>query len=165
MIITLTHNYKPHSEHEHNPGAANARGRVEAQELLGHEFRALHKAVHTNIVTLIGVVLDHPEWLCLLMECADRGSLRRVLDESVEEIVGQPQVQLRLVRDIVAGMAYLHAHKPSPILHRDLKSDNVLLFSNARWDETFLIAKVTYFGAYYCASRMHSPCSYMRLPR
>ena len=127
-------------------GAANTRGHAEVQELLGREFHALQKAVHANIVKMVGVVLDHPGWMCLLMEYADRGSLRGLLDESPEEIVGEPQVQLGIVRDVVAGMAYLHAQQPKPILHRDLKSDNILLVSCERWEDTFLIAKVADFG-------------------
>ena len=32
--------------------------------------------------------------------------------------------------DVVCGMEYLHAFLPHPILHRDLKSGNVMLWKN-----------------------------------
>lgn len=41
--------------------------------------------------------------------------------------------------DICKGMAYLHANKPKPLLHRDLTSHNILLDRN-------LITKVADFG-------------------
>jgi serine/threonine protein kinase len=44
-----------------------------------------------------------------------------------------------ITTDICKGMAYLHANKPKPLLHRDLTSHNILLDRN-------LITKVADFG-------------------
>jgi serine/threonine protein kinase len=33
----------------------------------------------------------------------------------------------RVVQRIALGLAYLHSQQPAPILHRDLKSSNVLI--------------------------------------
>ena len=81
---------------------------VDVDELLRREFRALSHLSHHNIVQLIGVVIDHPEWVALLVELADRGSLRHMLDVSSEEVVDQPTVQMSLALDMASGLAYLH---------------------------------------------------------
>ena len=36
--------------------------------------------------------------------------------------------QRQLLRGIATGMAFLHAQTPRPLLHHDLKSDNVLVW-------------------------------------
>ena len=56
----------------------DARSEVEGE--LVREFRALSKVAHENVVHLLGVVRDDPSYVCLLMELADYGSLRQMLD-------------------------------------------------------------------------------------
>jgi hypothetical protein len=116
--------------------------RTTVEKHLRTEFRALAPLQHPNIVRIIGVVLDNPEWVCMLMELANRGSLRQLLDETPEAVTAHPKVQLSITRDIVNGMAYLHAHQPKPILHHDIKSANVLLHQEGG----DLVAKLADFG-------------------
>ena len=116
------------------------------QDCLVREFRALRKASHVNIVQLLGVAIDHPEWVCLIMELADRGSLRHVLDASPTEVVRNLPVQICLAHDIASGLAFCHALKPQPILHHDIKSANILLFSADELGAPRLTAKVADFG-------------------
>ena len=59
-----------HASHQRS---AAREARLEVEQELQREFRALSKASHVNIVQLLGVVLDHPDWTCLLMELADQG--------------------------------------------------------------------------------------------
>ena len=120
------------------PGAA----RQEIDQVLCREANALRKLKHPNIVRLMGIVRDDPTCLCLLMELAGRGSLRQLLDNNRGEVVNRPEVQLGIACDIASGMAYLHSQKP-PILHRDLKSANVLL---AVVGQARLTAKLGDFG-------------------
>ena len=47
---------------------------------------------------------------------------------------------IKVLLDVAKGMAYLHSLKPSPLLHRDMKSGNILVTAN--W-----IGKVADFGA------------------
>ena len=88
---------------------------------------APHAIIHPNVVRVLGVILDHPNFLAMVMELADLGSLRQMLDDDGERIRSQPALQLSIAHDICAGMAHLHAKKPKPIMHNDLKSSNILL--------------------------------------
>jgi serine/threonine protein kinase len=76
---------------------------------------------HKHIVQLYGVVLS-PKY-CIVMEFMAKGSLHQVL-HSTEPLSWRLRYKIGL--DISKGLSYLHSrHKP--ILHRDLKSANVLL--------------------------------------
>ncbi|XP_035213319.1 mitogen-activated protein kinase kinase kinase 11-like isoform X2 [Stegodyphus dumicola] len=77
---------------------------------------------HPNIVTLKGVCLEEPN-LCLVMEYARGGPLNRVL--SGRKI--PPDVLVNWAIQIARGMNYLHYEAPVSLIHRDLKSSNVLL--------------------------------------
>ena len=80
------------------------------------------------------------------MEMADCGSLRQMLDTSPETIVGQLQTQLRIVINIASALAHCHSMTPHPLLHHDIKSANVLLFSKDEQGKANLTAKVSDFG-------------------
>ena len=69
--------------------------------------------------------------VAMVMELADLGSLRQMLDDDGERISGASRAwQLSIAHDICAGMAHLHAKKPKPIMHNDLKSATILLCSS-----------------------------------
>jgi len=119
--------------------------RMDVENALAREFKALFKVDHANIVQLMGVVLDHDEWVCLLMELADKGSLRQLLDASPEMIIGNQSVQLSIALDIASGLAHCHEFKP-PLLHHDIKSANVLIFDAAGSAGGGLVAKLSDFG-------------------
>ena len=74
------------------------------------EFRALKEVQHPNIVQLIGVCVDDPKSVSLLMELAPLGSLRSLLNSRASEVVGILSTQRQLLHGIAAGMACLHAH-------------------------------------------------------
>lgn len=87
---------------------------------------------HTNVVRIFGVCLDAGH-TCVLMEFASNGTVRDMLNRAQKEDAPLPTYALfGLMRDIVLGMRHAHAHKPNPILHRDLKAANILLDDNHR---------------------------------
>ena len=88
------------------------------------EARALKEAQHENVIRLEGICVDDPQRLGVLMEYAEQGTLRQVLDTN--KTMGRTD-RRRLSRGILRGLAMLHAHKPRPILHGDLKATNVLV--------------------------------------
>ncbi|XP_041108791.1 mitogen-activated protein kinase kinase kinase 21-like [Polyodon spathula] len=77
---------------------------------------------HPNIIQLEGVCLQEPN-LCLVMEYARGGTLNRAL-------AGRripPHILVNWAVQIARGMHYLHEESVVPIIHRDLKSSNILL--------------------------------------
>ena len=86
---------------------------------------------HPNIVSLFGICFE-PEF-CIVMEFMNGGALYNLL-HSDEEL--NWQLRWRMALDIGQGLAYLHEEN---IIHRDLKSLNVLLDNEKR-------AKLTDFG-------------------
>ncbi|NXF78078.1 M3K11 kinase, partial [Sclerurus mexicanus] len=88
---------------------------------LRREARLYARLRHPNVVALRAVCLEPPH-LCLVMEFAAGGPLSRAL-------AGRrvpPAVLLDWARQVARGMRYLHAGTPVPLIHRDLKSSNVL---------------------------------------
>lgn len=71
---------------------------------LRRELRAIASGLHhPNIVTLRGVVVEDPTYVCLLMELCDRGCLRDLLDDAPATVTEQPAVALSLAHDIASG--------------------------------------------------------------
>ena len=78
---------------------------------------------HPNIVGFIGAVTE-PSNLCILTHFCNRGSLADLLLEGTVDMNFHMKLQCAL--DAAMGMLYLHNSNPV-ILHRDLKSDNLLV--------------------------------------
>ncbi|XP_065214283.1 mitogen-activated protein kinase kinase kinase 11 isoform X2 [Planococcus citri] len=97
---------------------------------------------HENIVHLLGVSLEFPN-LCLIMEYCRGGALNRIL--AGRKI--RPDVLLDWAIQIARGMDYLHNRARIPVIHRDLKSSNVLLKEPIENDDLqFKTLKITDFG-------------------
>ncbi|KAL1138403.1 hypothetical protein AAG570_008467 [Ranatra chinensis] len=114
---------------------------------------------HENIVSLMGVCLKMPN-LCLVMEYARGGSLNRVL--AGKKI--RPNVLVDWAIQIARGMNYLHDGALISLIHRDLKSSNVLLAEAIDGDDfQFKTLKITDFGLareVYRTTRMSAAGTY-----
>ncbi|KAL6431371.1 hypothetical protein ACFW04_007183 [Cataglyphis niger] len=114
---------------------------------------------HENIVQLEGVCLKMPN-MCLVMEYARGGSLNRVL--SGRKI--RPSVLVDWAIQIARGMDYLHNKAPISLIHRDLKSSNVLLSEPIENDDfQHKTLKITDFGLareVYKTTRMSAAGTY-----
>uniref|UniRef100_A0A8C1TDB1 Mitogen-activated protein kinase kinase kinase n=1 Tax=Cyprinus carpio TaxID=7962 RepID=A0A8C1TDB1_CYPCA len=97
---------------------------------------------HPNIIKLEGVCLEEPN-LCLVMEYARGGTLNRAL-------TGRripPHILVNWAVQIARGMQYLHEEAVVPIIHRDLKSSNILLLEKIENDDIGRkTLKITDFG-------------------
>jgi hypothetical protein len=78
---------------------------------------------HENVVKLLGVS-KHPK-LCMVMEYCARGSLYNVLKDETVDITWERV--LDFAKQTANGLMALHCAKPNQILHRDLKTLNLLV--------------------------------------
>ncbi|KAL3183571.1 hypothetical protein MRX96_033679 [Rhipicephalus microplus] len=109
-----------------------------AAQSVRQEAQLFWRLAHPNVVSLLGVCLEPPN-LCLVMEYARGGPLNRVL-------AGRrvpPEVLVDWAVQIARGMHYLHVE--ASLIHRDLKSSNVLL-SEPYTERSRKTLKITDFG-------------------
>ena len=80
---------------------------------------------HPNIIQYFGsyVAIDERH-ICIVMEHADGGNLREHINSNNGKVIGWRL--LHFTKDILQGLNYLHT-LPNPIIHRDLRSPNVLI--------------------------------------
>ncbi|KAM5572055.1 hypothetical protein ABKV19_012230 [Rosa sericea] len=86
------------------------------------EVALLFRLQHPNILTFVGACKKPPVF-CIITEYLSGGSLRKYLHQQEPHSLPLSLV-LKLALDIARGMQYLHSQG---ILHRDLKSENLLL--------------------------------------
>ncbi|MFA6409696.1 MAG: protein kinase [Gammaproteobacteria bacterium] len=91
-----------------------------SKDSLCHEAEMLAKFDHPNIVHSYGICLDNES---LVLEYMPHGSLYQEL-HATKELTWT--VRWTIATEISKGMQALHKHDPC-IVHRDFKSDNVLL--------------------------------------
>lgn len=101
------------------------------------EVTLMKRLRHPNIVLLMGAVIQPPK-LSIVTEYLSRGSLYELLQmPGVGSSISEKR-RLSMAYDVASGMNYLHQMKP-PIVHRDLKSPNLLV------DDSYTV-KVCDFG-------------------
>ncbi|CAH7040513.1 mitogen-activated protein kinase kinase kinase 21 [Phodopus roborovskii] len=126
-----------------------------AAESVRREARLFAMLQHPNIIQLRGVCLRQPH-LCLVLEFARGGALNRALAASAPDPRAPgprrarripPHVLVNWAVQIARGMLYLHEEAVVPILHRDLKSSNILLLEKIEHDDICnKTLKITDFG-------------------
>ncbi|KAB2040958.1 hypothetical protein ES319_D02G117200v1 [Gossypium barbadense] len=101
------------------------------------EIELLSRVHHKNLVGLVGFCFDQGEQM-LVYEFMANGTLRESLSGR-SGIYLDWKRRLRIALGSARGLAYLHELANPPIIHRDIKSTNILLDEN-------LTAKVADFG-------------------
>ncbi|XP_060204875.1 calmodulin-binding receptor-like cytoplasmic kinase 2 isoform X2 [Lycium barbarum] len=101
------------------------------------EVRTLEKIEHLNLVKFYGY-LEHGEERILVVEYVPNGTLREHLDSVTGNVLDFAS-RLDIGIDVGHAITYLHMYTDHPIIHRDIKSSNILLTENLR-------AKVADFG-------------------
>ncbi|CAD5165745.1 unnamed protein product [Musa acuminata subsp. malaccensis] len=119
------------------PGPAENK-RPDKESAFLSELALLSRVNHKNLVRLLGYCNQGPERV-LVYEFMANGSLHDHLHRLPGATLGSWGARLRVALDAARGLEYLHTYAVPPIIHRDIKSSNILL------DETWT-AKVSDFG-------------------
>ncbi|KAJ9166909.1 hypothetical protein P3X46_021598 [Hevea brasiliensis] len=117
-------------------------GRQGFEEWLS-EVRILGKLSHPNLVKLLGYCLENEKFL-LVYELLQNGSLNYQLFGKGSVWPLPWDIRFKIALGIARGLAYMHT-LDAPIIHRDLKSSNILL------DKSYN-AKISDFGLAFLGS-------------
>ncbi|PIN17566.1 Serine/threonine protein kinase [Handroanthus impetiginosus] len=120
-------------------------GKVVAVKVLASNSKQGEKEFQTevnadvlkNLVNLVGYCIDKGQRM-LVYEYMSNGSLENLLYNDEEQVLSWDD-RLQIALDISHGIEYLHDGAVPPVIHRDLKSANILLDHSMR-------AKVADFG-------------------
>ncbi|XP_054715640.1 mitogen-activated protein kinase kinase kinase 20-like [Uloborus diversus] len=107
--------------------------------VLEKEAQVLSLLSHRNIIKFFGAVTKSPNY-CIVTEFSENGSLFAFLGEQENNSMLSFEQILRWSSEIAAGMHYLHVEAPVKVIHRDLKSKNVVISAD-------YVCKICDFGA------------------
>ncbi|XP_028992540.1 mitogen-activated protein kinase kinase kinase 20 isoform X1 [Betta splendens] len=103
-----------------------------------NEAEILSVLSHRNIIQFYGAIVEAPNY-GIVTEYASGGSLYDYLSSAESEEMDIGQI-MTWAAEIARGMHYLHSEAPVKVIHRDLKSRNVVLSADK-------VLKICDFGA------------------
>lgn len=109
------------------------------------EVQILQRVNHANLVKLMGVSSDNDGNFFIAYEYVENGSLDKWLSPkvsassaTVESLSWSQRLVISL--DVAHGLQYMHEHSQPSVVHKDIRTSNILLDSNFR-------AKIANFSA------------------
>ncbi|KAL5991578.1 hypothetical protein ACLOJK_012487 [Asimina triloba] len=102
-----------------------------------NEIQTLSKVEHLNLVRFLGY-LDQDDERIIIVEYISNGTLREHLDGLRGDVL-ELSLRLDIAIDVAHAVTYLHMYTDHPIIHRDIKSSNILITDKLR-------GKVSDFG-------------------
>ncbi|CAN4089480.1 unnamed protein product [Withania somnifera] len=109
-----------------------------AHRAFNDEMRSLNSVRHRNLVRLGGYCMRHGYGF-ILTEFIPGGTLHELLHQRKPPVVLDWESRHNIALGIAQGLSYLHHDSVPQIIHRDLKSDNVMLDSE-------MVPKIGDFG-------------------
>lgn len=138
VIMEATMNLTEHYRIGRSVYKANINGKVVAvkqiKEDVTEELRILQKVNHANLVKLMGISSDPCGNGFLVYEYAENGSLDKWLYPKSSTSSGSAALltwsqRLHIALDVANGLQYMHEHTRPSIVHRDIRTSNILLNS------------------------------------
>ncbi|XP_004510748.1 probable serine/threonine-protein kinase At1g01540 [Cicer arietinum] len=115
------------------------------------EVEVIGRVRHKNLVRLLGYCVEG-EYRMLVYEYVDNGNLEQWLHGDVGPVSPVTwEIRMNIILGTAKGLAYLHEGLEPKVVHRDVKSSNILL--DCQWNP-----KVSDFGL---AKLLHSEHSYV----
>nr|DAD21669.1 TPA_asm: hypothetical protein HUJ06_023132 [Nelumbo nucifera] len=126
------------------------------------EVEAIGKVRHKNLVGLLGYCADGPHRM-LVYEYVDNGNLEQWLHGDVGPTSPLTwDIRMKIAIGTAKGLAYLHEALEPKVVHRDIKSSNILL--DKKWNpkvSDFGLAKLLGSEASYVTTRVMGTFGYV----
>ncbi|KAI6006285.1 kinase-like domain-containing protein [Pisolithus orientalis] len=88
-----------------------------------NEAHTRSKLKHPNVLRILGITTDFDFTVSIITPWMEGGNAHTYVQD--------PDIDPRpLIKDVALGIRYLHSHPEGPIIHGDLKGDNVLIASD-----------------------------------
>ncbi|KAK3150959.1 hypothetical protein QOZ80_3AG0239860 [Eleusine coracana subsp. coracana] len=126
------------------------------------EVEAIGKVRHKHLVGLIGYCAEGPKRM-LVYEFVENGNLEQWLHGDVGPVSPLTwEIRMKIAVGTAKGIAYLHEGLEPKVVHRDIKSSNILL--DKKWNpkvSDFGMAKVLGAGSSYVTTRVMGTFGYV----
>eukprot|EP00931_Biecheleriopsis_adriatica_P114690 TRINITY_DN90606_c0_g1_i1.p1 TRINITY_DN90606_c0_g1~~TRINITY_DN90606_c0_g1_i1.p1 ORF type:complete len:287 (+),score=50.36 TRINITY_DN90606_c0_g1_i1:65-925(+) len=116
----------------------------DVDQAFSREVQVMRKVTHPNLVTMYGICVTQDENLKIVTEFCEGGAVFEFLHNCTEVEITHKQ-QAKMCLDVALAMRCLHDFKPM-IIHRDLKSLNLLMVNSIQSIRDPVNIKVCDFG-------------------
>ncbi|XP_057966477.1 protein kinase STUNTED-like [Malania oleifera] len=92
------------------------------------EVEIISSLKHKSIMPLLGICIEDND-LIFVYDYLSKGSLEKNLHDAEEKSVLSWEVRFNIALQVAEALSYLHEECSRPVIHRDIKSSNILLSS------------------------------------
>jgi serine/threonine protein kinase len=113
-------------------------------EYISNEISLLSLINHPNLILYYGCYKDIESSIGIVTECCKGGDLYNLIHKKKVKL--NIMQKLKILSDVASGMLYLHEKMVPPIIHRNLKSSNIVLTEDVINFDKIPVVKIADFG-------------------